>query len=203
MRKAILTTKELPQTLIEKISTAHNDEFEVLILANLRAKKVMHALRHLAEYSKANVYLLEDDLEQNGFKQALLLAALLTRSMYVLLIEVDLLIRAVHRRGLIANPVRVLWASTKNLMSAPVVFVLLLWLNAFPKKTEVTKQNGDTLYLFTGGWNDFKADGVIAHITGIMNAFIRPENNIIFPSAWLPDGLSDTVDHQHINLIFD
>ncbi|HAB40061.1 MAG TPA: hypothetical protein DCE52_19020 [Rhodobacteraceae bacterium] len=151
MRKAILTTKELPQTLIEKISTAHNDEFEVLILANLRAKKVMHALRHLAEYSKANVYLLEDDLEQNGFKQALLLAALLTRSMYVLLIEVDLLIRAVRRRGLIANPVRVLWASTKNLMSAPVVFVLLLWLNAFPKKTEVTKQNGDTLYLFTGG----------------------------------------------------
>ena len=40
MRKAILTTKELPQTLIEKISTAHNDEFEVLILANLRAKKL-------------------------------------------------------------------------------------------------------------------------------------------------------------------
>jgi hypothetical protein len=40
MRKAILTTKELPQVLIEEISTAHNDEFEVLILANLRAKKL-------------------------------------------------------------------------------------------------------------------------------------------------------------------
>jgi hypothetical protein len=131
----------------------------------------MHALRHLAKYSKANVYLLEDDLEQNGSKQVLLLAALLIKGRHVLLIEVDLLIRAVHRRGLIANLVRLLWASTKNLMSAPVVFVLLLWLNTFPKKTEVTKQNGDILYLFPGG-GGFKAGGAIAHITGIMNAFI-------------------------------
>lgn len=80
---------------------------------------------------------------------------------------------------------------------------LALMVECFPEENRSYKAKWGYFISIYGGWNDFKADGVIAHITGIMNAFIRPENNIIFPSAWLPDGLSDTVDHQHINLIFD
>ena len=203
MRKVILSARTPVHALLERIFAAHNDDFEVLVLADLRAKGFKHTLRYLAGYAKARVYFLEDDFDLHGTEQAILLAALLTKSSHVLCIETDLSVRSVHRRELLVNLSRIIWASTKNLMFSSVAYGWLKWLNVCPKKTEVKRKPGDILYFFPGVWSGFRAGGAIAHISGIVNAFIRSGNNVIYPSSWFPDGLSDAVDHQHIKLKSD
>lgn len=203
MRKVILSARAPVRRFLEQFSAIHDDDLEVISLAELRAKGFQHTLRYLAGYSNSSVYLVEHDFEHDGSEQAILLAALLTRSRDVQCIETDLSTRPVYRRELLANFARVAWASAKNAMFAMAAFAWLMWSRICPKQVEIRKQRGEILYFFPGVWSGFKAGGAIAHITGIVNAFVRSGNNIIFPSSWLPDGLSDQVDHQHINLRSD
>lgn len=203
MRKVILSARTPALASLEQFFALQNSDFEILVLADLRAKGFKHTLRYLAQHSKASVYLLEGDFEQHGTEQAILLAALLTKSSDVLCIKTDLSVRSVPRRELLINFARVIWASAKNLMFSSGAYMLLMWLSICPKKADVKTQQGDILYLFPGIWSGFKAGGAIAHITGIMNAFIRSGKNVLFPSAWLPSGLNLAVDHQHINPISD
>lgn len=203
MRKIILAAKAPTQPLLAQFFAAHDGEFEVLILAELRAKGFSHSLRNLLGCAGDTVYLLFEDLEQYGSEQAVLLAALLTTSRNVLSVESDFMTRPISRWRLLVNLTKVIWASAKNLMAASAAFVMLLWLVNCPKKPEVKSQSGDILYLFPGVWSGFKVGGAIAHITGIVNAFIRLGHNAVYPSSWHPNGLSKAVDHQHINPISD
>lgn len=203
MRKVILSARTPALASLEQFFALHSNDFEVLVLADLRAKGFKHTLGYLAQHSKASVYLLEEDFQQHGTEQAILLAALLTKSIDVLCIKTDLSVRSISRHELLINFARVIWASAKNLMFSSGAYMLLIWLSLCPKKAAVKTQQGDILYLFPGVWSGFKAGGAIAHITGIMNAFIRSGKNVLFPSSWLPDSLNKAVDYQYINPISD
>lgn len=203
MRKVILAAKAPAQSLLVQHIASLDGECEVLSLADLRAIGITHTLRRLLGCANDTVYLLSGDLEQHGYKQTALLAALLTTSRNVVRLETDNSIRQVKKWRLFVNFASVILASLKNIFTASAAFVMLLWLSICSRKSEVNRQSGDILYVFPGFWSGFKAGGAIAHIAGIVNAFSRAGHNVIYPSSWIPDGLSSAVEHQHLKLLSD
>lgn len=176
---------------------------ETINLSELRATGVLCSVRHLSKYSKDIIHVLDSDMQQPGSRHAVMLAALLTKSRDVKCIGPDSSMRSVRRRELVRNAVEVVCASAKNMVSALTAFLVLCWLNICPKVSTTAKQSGDALYLYPGVWGGFKVGGAIAHITGIVNAFIRSGQSLIYSSTWCPDGLSDAARFQQIPQISD